>query len=120
MLTVAGLHVPIMPFVEEVGSTGAAVPLHIEAIALKVGVVEGLTVTVSIVPAAHWPAFGVNVYVAVTVLLTIAGLQLPIMPLVEVFGSMGAAVPLQIGAIALKAGVMSGLTVTVSVVLVAH
>ena len=53
-------------------------------------------------------------------MLTVAGLHVPIMPLVEVVGSMGAAVPLQIGAMALKAGVMSGLTVTVSVVPVAH
>ena len=61
MLTVAGFHMPVIPFVEVVGSTGADEPLHIGAMALKVGVVLLFTVTVNAVVVAHCPAFGVNV-----------------------------------------------------------
>ena len=61
MLTVVGDHVPVTPFVEVVGKTGITLPLHIGAIALKVGVTFGLTVTVKVAVVAHCPAFGVNV-----------------------------------------------------------
>ena len=53
------------------------------------------------------------------VLLT-AGAQVPVIPLFEVVGSTGAADPLQIAATAVKVGVTSGLTVTVSVAVFAH
>jgi hypothetical protein len=43
---------------------------------------------VSVVVVAHRPAVGVNVYVVVVVLL-IAGLQVPLMPLVDVVGNAG-------------------------------
>ena len=59
-------------------------------------------------------------YVPVAVLLTVAGDQVPVMPLVEVVGSTGAVVPEQMGAIAANAGVTFGVTVTVRVVVVAH
>ena len=61
MLTVAGLHVPVILFVEVVGSTGAVVPEQIGAIASNVGVMIGLTVIVIVVVEAHCPALGVNV-----------------------------------------------------------
>ena len=60
VLMVAGFQVPVIPLVEVVGNGGAFAPLHIGGTALKVGVVTGLTVTVSVVPAAHCPALGVN------------------------------------------------------------
>ena len=50
-----------MPLFDVVGKTGAADPLHIEGTAVKVGVIKGLTVTVSVVCVAHNPAVGVNV-----------------------------------------------------------
>ena len=52
-----------MPFVEVVGKVGTAPPAHIVELVpkLNVGVMFGLTVTVSVVPVAHWPALGVNV-----------------------------------------------------------
>ena len=53
-------------------------------------------------------------------LLTVAGLHVPVILLVDVAGSIGAAAPEQIGAIALNAGTMFGLTVTFKVVVVAH
>ena len=55
----------------------------------------------------------------VAVLLN-AGAQLPVIPLVDVIGNVGAAAPLQIAAIGLNVGVMFGLTFTVNVVVVAH
>jgi hypothetical protein len=54
------------------------------------------------------------------VLLTTAGLHVPVMPLVEVAGSDGAGEPVQIGFMTAKVGVMLELTVTSSVVGVAH
>jgi len=120
LLTTAGDHVPVMPLSDVVGNTGPAVPEQIGAIAAKVGVTAGVIVTSSVVDVAHWPASGVNVYVPLTVLLTTAGDQVPVMPLSDVVGSTGAAVPEQIGAIAAKVGVKLGVTVTSTVVCVAH
>jgi len=54
------------------------------------------------------------------VLLTTAGDQVPVIPLSDVVGNIGAAVPEQIGAIAAKVGVTAGVIVTSSVVDVAH
>ena len=41
----AGDQVPLMPFVEEVGSVGKALPEQIAGIVEKVGVIFGVTVT---------------------------------------------------------------------------
>ena len=60
LLTVAGLQVPVIPFVDVAGSVGETAPLQIGAIALKVGKTEGFTVTVSEVVEAHCPIAGVN------------------------------------------------------------
>ena len=54
------------------------------------------------------------------VLLTVAGLQVPVIPLIEVVGKTGAVAPEQIGAIGSNAGVMFGLTVMLKVVASAH
>ena len=40
----AGAHVPLMLFVDEVGSVGKVLPAHIAAIGLKVGAIFGLTI----------------------------------------------------------------------------
>jgi beta-lactam-binding protein with PASTA domain len=63
LLTVAGLHVPVTPFEEVVGSEGTVPPEHIvnEDPKLNTGVTFGLTVTVNVAGKAHWPAVGVNV-----------------------------------------------------------
>ena len=42
---------------------------------------------------AHCPAVGVKVYVPVEVLLTVAGAQVPVIPLVDVVGRIGAVAP---------------------------
>ena len=59
-------------------------------------------------------------YVPLAVLLTIAGDQVPVIPLSDVVGNTVAAVPEQIGAMAAKLGVMFGVTVTSIDVGVAH
>jgi len=63
LLTIAGLHVPLMPLVEVVGNTGAVLPAHIAAMGAKLVVNIGLTVTVIVVGTAHEPATGVGVKV---------------------------------------------------------
>ena len=49
-----------------------------------------------------------------------AGDHVPVMPLLEVVGNADRVAPEQIGATALNVGVIFGLTVIVSVVVVAH
>ena len=61
MLTVAGLQVPVILLLDVVGSIGGVAPEQIGAIALNVGMMFGLTVTVKVVGVAHCPASGVNV-----------------------------------------------------------
>ena len=51
------------------------------------------TVTVKVVGTAHCPAVGVNVYVAVFLLLTVAGAHVPVIPFVDVVGRTGAVAP---------------------------
>ena len=63
MLTVAGLHVPVMPLADVVGSGGTFPPLQIVKLVpkLNVGVLLSLTVTINVCVVAHCPAVGVNV-----------------------------------------------------------
>ena len=112
LLTNAGSHVPEIPLLDVAGKTGATSPLHIAAIAAKVGVVCGFTVTFTVAVDAQAPTAGVKVYVPLAVLLTNAGDQLPEIPLLDVVGKTGATSPLHIAAIGAKVGVVCGLTVT--------
>ena len=102
-----------------VGRAVNVAPEQIGATAVNVGVMFGFTVIVNVVVVAHWPAVGVNVYVVVAVLFS-AGAQVPVIPLLEVVGKAASVAPEQIGATALKVGVILGLTVIVNVVVVAH
>ena len=119
VLLIAGLHVPLIPFVEVVGSGEIAVPEQNGPTAPKVGVTGLLIVMVNVVVVAHTPEFGVKVYVVVAVLL-IAGLHVPGTPFVEVVGSGAIASPAQNGPLALKVGAAGGPTVTVMVTGIAH
>ena len=89
---------------------------------LNVGVRFGLTVTVNVVVVAHKPAVGVNVYVPEFKLSTAAGLQVPVIPFVDVAGKIGTAAPEHMDEEVPKVnvGVIFGLTVTVNVKGVAH
>ena len=61
--TVAGFHVPSIPFVDVVDSTGTIPPAQIvsDEPKLNTGMIFGSTVTVNVVVVAHCPAVGVNV-----------------------------------------------------------
>jgi hypothetical protein len=61
VLIVAGLQVPVIPFADVNGSKGATEFKQSEPNGLKVGVTFELTVTVTVVVVAHWPASGVKV-----------------------------------------------------------
>ena len=113
-------HVPLIPFVEVVGNIGAVAFWQILSIASKAGVTRSVTVIVRVVVVAHWPGFGVNVYVADVVLSIVAGLHVPVILLVDMSGKVGAAAPEQIGAIASNTGIMVVVTVMFKVAVVAH
>ena len=53
-------------------------------------------------------------------LLTVAGLHVPVTPLFDVVGNTGAADPLHIGADVVKSGTVRGVIVIVSVAVEAH
>ena len=59
-------------------------------------------------------------YKVVVVVLFIAGLQVPVMPLLDVVGRAGIVAPEQYGPTAVNVGVTLGLTVIVNVAVVAH
>jgi hypothetical protein len=89
----------------------------------KVGVTDGVTVISIVTDAvAHCPAFGVNVYVVVpaVIVLMVAGLHVPVMPLFDVEGNSGATAPTQSGPICVNTGVTCRSTVIMIVVVLAH
>lgn len=61
LLTVAGDHVPVIPFNDVVGNIGAVVPVQKGDIGLNVGVTKGATVIVIGVIVPHCPVLGVKV-----------------------------------------------------------
>jgi hypothetical protein len=119
VLSKAGDQAPAIPLFDVVGNAVSVAPAQIGATAVNVGVMFGLTVIVNVAVVAHCPAVGVKVYVVVAVLSN-AGDQDPVMPLVDVVGNAVSVAPAQIGATAVNVGVIFGLTVIVNVVVVAH
>ena len=119
VLLSAGDHVPVMPSLDVSGNAFKVPPEQIGATAVNVGRMFGLTTIVNVVVVAHCPAVGVKVYLVVAVLLS-AGVQVPVMPSLEVVGNAASVAPEQIGATAVNVGRMFGLTVMVNVVVVAH
>jgi hypothetical protein len=115
LLTVEGLHVPVILLADVVDNVGTVPPEHILNVVpkLNVGVMFGFTVTVNVVGFAHKPEFGVNVYVPLAVLLTIVGLHVPATPFDDVLGNVGTVPPLQIlnAVPKLNVGVVRGVTV---------
>ena len=61
LLTVDGFQIPTIPLMDVLGKIGALAPLHIGAIAVKIGNIIGLTVMLKVAELAHCPAFGVKV-----------------------------------------------------------
>lgn len=56
---------------------------------------SGFVWNVKLVVSAHWPAAGVNIYFPFALLSTTAGLQLPLIPLVDAAGKTGTVEPTQ-------------------------
>ncbi len=79
----------------------------------------GFTVITKVAVVAHCPALGVKVYVVVAVLFN-AGDHVPVKELLEVVGKAASVPPEQMGATAVKVGVLFGLTVITKVAVVAH
>ena len=97
MLTTAGLQVPVIPLIDVAGSVGTTPPSQMVRLVpkLKVGVILGRTVTLKLALLTHCPGFAVKVYTFEVVLLTVAGLHVPLIPFVEVFGNVGTVPPSQ-------------------------
>ena len=119
MLFNAGDQFPVIPLVDVVGKADKVPPEHIAATGVNVGVTFALTVMINVVVVAHCPAVGVNVYVVVAVLFN-AGVQFPVIPLVDVVGKADKVPPEHIAATGVNVGVTFALTVMVNVVVVAH
>jgi hypothetical protein len=90
---------------EVVGRAAIEAPAQNGPTASKVGVMFCSMVIVRVVVVAHRPSSGVNVYSVVAALL-IAGLQVPVMPLLEVVGRAAIEAPAQNGPTASNVGVM--------------
>ena len=119
MLSSAGAQIPVAPLFEIIGSCAKGSPSQMSATAVNVGSVFWITVMVRFAGFAHCPPSGVNVY-SVVIVLSRAGLQAPVIPLLEVVGSCAKGSPSQMSATALKLESTNGLTVMVFVAVVAH
>ena len=95
--TTAGLQVPVIPLSDGEYNVGTAAPVQIvrELPNPNEGTTMGLMVTVNVVVVAHCPALGVNVYTPEFWLSMVEGLQVPVIPFVDVPGKSGTAEPAQ-------------------------
>lgn len=122
--TTEGLQAPVIPFVDGLGKVGTVPPAQIVRLVpkLNAGVMIGLTVTINVNGNAHSPDVGVNVYVPLVRLSATDGLQVPVIPFVDVVGNVGTVPPAQIVRFVpkLKSGVTFGLTVTINKAVVPH
>src|SRR5437899_1927233 len=108
-----------MPLVDVVGSAVKVAPAQIAATGAKLGVMFGFTVIVKSAVVAHCPpAFATRR--SSDLVLSKAGDQVPLMPLVDVVGSAVKVDPAQIPANGAKLGVTFGFTVIVKSAVVAH
>jgi hypothetical protein len=115
VLIAAGLQVPLIPFEEASGRTGAILPWQSGPIAYNVGRIEVVTTISIVVVVAHWFTSGVNKYVVVEILFR-AGDQVPLIPLFDVVGRAVNVAPEHIGATAVNVGTIVLLLLTVNAV----
>jgi hypothetical protein len=118
---VAGVQVPVTPLLLVTGSAGAVEFWHSGPICVNAGVTLVL-ITMSIVTVAAHDTDGVNVYVVVPVVAVfiVAGVQVPVTPLLLVTGSAGAVEFWHKGPICVNAGVTDALIVMLIVAVVAQ
>jgi hypothetical protein len=57
----AGVHVPVIPLLDVVGSADKVTPEQIGATAVNVGMMFGLTIIVKVTVVAHCPGSGMKV-----------------------------------------------------------
>jgi hypothetical protein len=97
--TTAGDHTPVMALVlvDVFDKTGTEPFVHMESDVPngKVAVSIGITTMEAVTGIPQVPAAGVNVYVPLAVLLTTAGLQVPLMKLLDNAGKTGGVLPAQ-------------------------
>ena len=119
VLLIAGDHVPVISLFEVVGNADKVTPEQTAATCVNVGVGFGVTEIVIFAIVAHSPAVGVNTY-AVVAVLSIAGNQVPVIPLFEVVGNADKVTPEQIEFTCVNVGVGFGVTEIVIFAIVAH
>ena len=107
VLLKVGDQVPLIPLLERVGKDAKVSPEQIGPTGLNVGVTLGFTVIDIVVVVAHCPAVGVKVYKVVAV-LSKAGDQEPVIPLLEVEGKANKLPPEHIAPTGVKVGVKTG------------
>jgi hypothetical protein len=118
-LLIIGDQVPAIPLVEFEGKAANVEPAQIAATCVNVGTIAVPTVIVIVWVVAHCPELGVNVYVFVIV-LSKAGDQFPVIPLLDVVGSTVNVPPVHIGFTCVNDGTIGGFTVIVIVCIDAH
>ncbi len=120
----AGLHVPVIPFVDVLGNAGTVPPAQMVMVVpkLNIGLTIGLTVTVSEPVKAQEPATGVKLYIPEFSGSTTDGDHVPVIPLEEIAGNAGTLPPEQIVSVfpKLNVGATFGDTVTVNITGVAQ
>ena len=118
VLSSAGLHVPVIPFKDLVGKGANGSPAQIGSIRAKSGVINasGCTVIVNLNSGEQGckMELGVNVY-SVVLVLSSAGLHVPVMPFEDLVGKGANVSPIQMSSIGAKSGVTIGFTTMVSV-----
>ena len=100
----AGVHTPVIPLLEVISNGDSVAPTQIAATWVNVGVTIGFTTMISVTIVADWPIAGVNVYVVVVVLSN-AGVQVPMILLVDLIGNGDNVPPTQIAATGENVGV---------------
>ena len=114
MLIVAGLHVPVNPFVDLGGKVGGVLNWHSGAIWAKSGLNFEFTVISFVLTQAHCPAFGLKLYIDVpgVAVLIDAGFHVPVIPFVDDNGSEGGVLPMHSGPISSMVGMILPMIVT--------
>jgi hypothetical protein len=93
VLIIAGLHVPVIPSLDDAGSAGAIAFRQVEFGTVgKVGTTLLAIVMFNEAGLAHCPASGVNEYTELptTDVLIVAGLHVPVIPSLDVVGNAAA------------------------------
>jgi hypothetical protein len=122
VLSNGGDQEPVIPLEEVVGKGAKKAPAQIGGIGGLNTAIVGFTIIWTVFDKAHCPIFGVGVkvYVPEVVLSTVAGLQVPTIPLFEMLFKIGGVFPKQMDVGNVKIGVTLFTTKTVKSKELAH